>query len=558
MERVVSLPALLDVALLIVTAKAAERVLGRLGLHAAVACTLAGAVLGPLAGVVEPTAATGLLLSAGAVAFFFIVGLDEIDVPGFLAAARGRYLAAAALAVGVAVLAGLAVTADLAGAGFNLGLDLDAALALAGILALSSVGVVSAVLAGKGLLRELVGLRLFTTVIIAEALALLLVAATISGFDHGRGAVGVLAQLATIAGFALAVRVFAATLLPRGGSLLRRLPGAPLLSFALLAGSLALAAVAAGAIGLNGLLGALLLGACLSDLPHRTRDDLLPGVRRAADAVFVPLLFASAGLHLDLSFAGLPAAAIAALVCIPLAGKFAGALLGARLAGLDTPFAVAMGLMAKGTTEIALLAVLLQTGAIGREVFSLLVLVMFGYILLAPRALGAALDRAGARERPARPRMVLPSFARHALAGVTVNAVLDRTRVYPGPELPVRRFLEAWTVPYQYDYLVVEDGAPAGIVSLSKLRAVAGGPGAAAPLRDVLRQRMPRAWPDEPIDDVLQRMAGHWVTVVPVLDRDSGALLGTVTSHDLLDLVALMDEIEDEVQRQAGDRPAGS
>ena len=41
-----------------------------------------------------------------------------------------------------------------------------------------------------------------------------------------------------------------------------------------------------------------------------------------------------------------------------------------------------------------------------------------------------------------------------------------------------------------------------------------------------------------------------WVTVVPVLDRDSGEFLGTVTSHDLLDLVALMDEIEDEVQRQ--------
>ena len=477
--------ALLDIGLLIVAAKVSERVLGRLGLHTAVACTLAGALLGPLAGIVEPTGVIPLLLGAGAVVFFFIVGLDEIDVPGVIAAARGRYFAAAAVSVGVAVLAALLVTSDLSGAGFALGLDFYAALALAGVLALSSVGVVSRVLAGKGLLKDHAGLRMFTAVIIAEALALLLVAATISRFDYGLVAIG-----------------------------------------------------------------ALVLGASVSGLPHRMRADILPGVRRAADALVVPLFFAAAGLHLDLSFSALPAATIAAVVCIPLAGKFAGALVGARLAGLDTPFAVATGQMAKGATEIAFLVVLLQSGAIGRGVFSLLVLVMFGYILLGPPAIGAALDRTRARERPARPRMVLPSFARHALAGVTVNSVLDRTRAYPGPELPVRSFLDEWTVPYQYDYLVVEDGAPAGIVSLSKLRSVADRQGADAPLGDVIRRRMPRAWPDEPIDDVLQRMAGHWVTVVPVVDRDSGEFLGTVTSHDLLDLVALMDEIEEEVQQQ--------
>ena len=241
-----------------------------------------------------------------------------------------------------------------------------------------SAGVVSGVLAGKGLLKELVGLRMLTTVSVAETLALLLVVATISRFDYCLGAIG-----------------------------------------------------------------GLVLGASLSGLPHRMRDDILPGVRRAADAFFVPLFFASAGLYLDLSFLALPAATIAALVCIPLAGKFAGALLGARLAGLDTPFAVATGQMAKGATEIALLVVLLESGAIGGEVFSLPVLVMFGCILLAPRA-----------------------------------------------------------------------------------------------------------WPDEPIDDVLQRMAGHWMTVAPVTDPRTGDFLGTVTSHDLLDLVALIDEIEDEVQRQ--------
>ena len=196
-----------------------------------------------------------------------------------------------------------------------------------------------------------------------------------------------------------------------------------------------------------------MLGASLSGLPHRLRDDMLPGMRRAADAFFVPLFFASAGLQLDLSFLALPAATIAALVCIPL-------------------------------------------------------------------------------------------------AGVTVNSVLDPTRAYPGSEASIESFLAEWTVPNQYDYLVVDDGVPAGVVALSKARAMRDASRADAPLRDALRRRMPQASPDEPIDDVLQRMAGHWMTVAPVTDPRTGDFLGTVTSHDLLDLVALMDEIEDEVQRQ--------
>ena len=541
---------LLDIGLLIAAAKIAEQLLGRLGLHPAVACTLAGAVLGPLTGIVQPLEAADILLFAAAFVFL-VVGLDEVDLPGFLAAARGRYLVAAGFAAGAAVLAALAVTSDLWGIG--LGLRLPVALALAGVLALSSVAIASGVLAGKGLLKEQTGLRVFTTVIIAETLVLLLVAATISGFDRVPAVGGAAVQLGKMAGFALAVWIAAAKLLPRAGELLRRVPGAAALNFALLAGSLALAAAAAEAIGMHGFLGALLLGASLSGLPHRLRDGMLPGMRRFAEAWQTPLFFATAGVHLDASFLGLPAAVVAALVCVPLAGKFVGAVAGARLAGLDTPLAVAAGMLAKGPTEIAFLAVMAASGAIRPDVYSLLVFVMFGYLLLAPPAIGAALDRARAPERPAPPRMVLPSFARHALAGVKVSSVLDRTRAYPGTDVSIDSFLSDWTVPNQYDYLVVDDGVPVGILPLSKARAMRDSARADAPLRDALRRRMPQASPDEPIDDVLQRMAGHWMTVAAVMDPRTGEFLGTVTSHDLLDLVALMDEIEDEVQRQGAE-----
>ena len=44
-------------------------------------------------------------------------------------------------------------------------------------------------------------------------------------------------------------------------------------------------------------------------------------------------------------------------------------------------------------------------------------------------------------------------------------------------------------------------------------------------------------------------MTNHSLTVIPVVDADSGEFLGTVTSHDVLDLVVLMDEIETELKK---------
>lgn len=70
-----------------------------------------------------------------------------------------------------------------------------------------------------------------------------------------------------------------------------------------------------------------------------------------------------------------------ALALVPVAGKFAGAFIRAFVTRLEAPLATASGLMAKGVAEIALLLVPLHTSAIDQGLFSLLVLVMFVYIL---------------------------------------------------------------------------------------------------------------------------------------------------------------------------------
>ena len=546
--------ALLHIGLLIVVAKLTEGVLHRFGLVSIVAYTLAGVLLGPVTGIVEPTRDIQLFLSVGVFVLFFLIGIDELDLPGFMATVGGRYFMVGVLSVVVPVLASLIVTSDLLPVDFALGLEFDKALCLAGVLSLSSLGVVAKVLADKGLLKELIGLRIFTVVIIAEVSSLLVVGVTIGEHERGLSAAGVFVLLTEVVGFAVITWFISAKLLPQVIGLLQRFLNVPELSFGLLFGGLFLVVVGAEEIGLHGSLGALLFGASLSGLPNRMRRDIMPGMRSIAEGLFVPLFFASAGLHLDFSFASLPAETIAALVLIPMLGKLAGAFISIYVARLDTPFVLTTGLMAKGVAEIALLIVLYESGVIGHDVFSLLVLLMLGYILLMPQIIGLAISRAKASDPPERPSVVPPVFARHALDGVRVGSVTDRTRAYPGSALSVQSFSDDWTVPNQYDYLVVDDGVPVGVVSLSRLRFLRKDAWPHTPLREVLRRNIPQAWPDEPVDDVLERMADHSLTVIPIMEQESGRFLGTVTSDEVLDLALLIDEVQDEVRRRDGEK----
>ena len=271
-----------------------------------------------------------IVLSIGIFIFFFLIGLEELDIRGFLSAVRGRLFLAAVLSVTISLLVSLAVTTDFP---FDLGLNLEftQALGLAGVLSLSSLGVVAKVLVDEGRLKETVGVQMFPAVIIAELLALFVVGFAIS--EHGGTEAHLyemnLADVARIIGeiflFAAATWFLSATILRKLIVLLQGILDVPHLSFGLLLGGLFLVVVGAEGAGLHGSLGALLFGAALSTLPYQVRRDLMPGLRGSAEGLFVPLFFASAGLNLTFDFLSLPVTTILALVFLPLAGKFVAA-----------------------------------------------------------------------------------------------------------------------------------------------------------------------------------------------------------------------------------------
>ena len=532
--------ALLSIGVLIVVAKLSEGLLRRLRVNSIVAYTAAGIVLGPMTGLIEPSGEIQILLGIGIFLLFFLIGLDELDISGFMAAVRGRLFIAAVLSVLIPLLAVMTVTSNLVH-DFGLGLDFTASIALAGILSLTSLGLVAKVLVDEGHLRHPIGIRIFTTALIAELLALLLVGFTIGEHTHQLSWGGIFGLLMQIAGFTAVTWGLASRVIPPLIMLLRCFLYVPQLSIGLILGGLFLTVAGAAKMGLHGSLGALLFGAALSGMPHQMRQDILPGMRSTAEGLFIPLFFAAAGLHLNLSFIELPGVTIAALVFVPLVGKFAGGLIGALVARLDAPVALATGLMAKGVAEVALLLVLLETGVIGGDIFSLLVLIMFGYILLTPPAINAVMRRARTAARPASsesdPDPLPPSLARFALDDITVADIFDRTRDHPDTALSVRAFADRWIVPHQQDYVIVDEGALAGVVSLRMLRYLPKESWSDTRLDRILQRDPPVAAPDEPVEDVLQRMTESSLTVMPVVDRESGKFVGAITSQEILDLI---------------------
>ncbi len=533
---------LLSLGVLIIAAKLAEGLFRRLRLNAIIAYAAVGILLGPAlqsAGVwhVEVTGHIELLLTLGVFIFFFLIGLDEIDISSFVQSLRGHYFLAAMLSVLFSLGISMVVTT---GAVYDFGIDLELteALALAGILSMTSLGIVAKVLSDEGRLREPIGLQIFTVVVISELITLLLIGFSIGEHVHEVSVTGILILVGKVVGFTAVSWALSSRVLPPMVALLQRVIQVPQLSLGLLLGVLFLMVDAAELFGLHGTLGALLFGASLAGLPYQVRREIMPGLRSTAEGLFVPLFFASAGLHFTFSFVGLPVWTMLALALIPLFGNFIGAFIGAYVSRLTVPYAVASGLMGKGVAEIALLLVLRESGTIHESVFSFLVLVMFGYILFMPQAISFAVSKASRVVDPATSLRNLPSgTVLFALDDVTVDDILDTTRRLPNVSVSVREFTERWAVPQQYDYVVVDGESLAGIVSMGAFRYLPKSEWPSALLGDIVRKETPVAFPDEPAEDVLQRMTEHGLSAIPVMDQETDTVLGSVRLGDVVELM---------------------
>jgi Kef-type K+ transport system membrane component KefB/nucleotide-binding universal stress UspA family protein len=136
--------------------------------------------------------------------------------------------------------------------------------------------------------------------------------------------------------------------------------------------------VATQALGIEAVLGAFVAGVVL----HRSRfqqQEVLHHVESITDSFLAPVFFATAGLRVDLTLLGEGDAMQWAFVVVVVAivAKFAGAFIGARLAGQSRRAATALGagLNARGALEIVIASVGLSLGVFTETAYTVIVIV---------------------------------------------------------------------------------------------------------------------------------------------------------------------------------------
>lgn len=136
--------------------------------------------------------------------------------------------------------------------------------------------------------------------------------------------------------------------------------------------------VATQALGIEAVLGAFVAGVVL----HRSRfqqEEVLHHLESVTATFLAPVFFATAGLRVDLGLLGKNnALAWAGLVIVvAIVAKFAGAYVGARLAGQSNRAACALGagLNARGALEIVIASVGLSLGVFNETAYTIIVIV---------------------------------------------------------------------------------------------------------------------------------------------------------------------------------------
>ena len=149
-------------------------------------------------------------------------------------------------------------------------------------------------------------------------------------------------------------------------------------------------------IGVHTVLGAFVAGVLIGESPILTRhiDEQLRGL---ITALFAPVFFGAAGLSADLTILKDPQILLLTLGLIAIAsvGKFGGAFIGGKLGGLNRreSLAVALGMNARGSTEVIIATIGLSLGALSQNLFTMIVAMAVITTMIMPPTLRWALQR---------------------------------------------------------------------------------------------------------------------------------------------------------------------
>ncbi len=389
---------LLQLLIILGTARLCGLVLRHLGQPAVVGEMAAGFVLGPVvmgalfpqahALLFAPETLPGLssLSQLGLVLFMFVVGA-ELRAPDGVRAQLRSAGAVGVLGVAVPMALGVAVAwplyPDLAPAGVGFW---PFALFMAAAMSITAFPVMARILKDRHMTRTPLGRLALGSAAIADVFAWIMLAIVVSLIGKGGG----LGVIKTTLGLLALVALVFGVLKPLFAWLLRRhaadgRPGLMPLT-ALVLGAVGCAALTEW-LGLHAVFGAFLFGACLPR-DDRLLQTLVERIEFPALVLLMPIFFALAGLNTSAeAFASTGLAALALILVVAIVGKMAGGAAGARLAGYRwrDSFAVGSLMNARGLMELIVMKVGLDAGLIGPELFTmLLVMALLTTVMTGP------------------------------------------------------------------------------------------------------------------------------------------------------------------------------
>jgi Kef-type K+ transport system membrane component KefB len=379
-------PLLLQLVVILGTARLLSLLLRHLGQPPVVGEMTAGIVLGPIvfgalapalhAHVFEPSSLAALdgLSQVGLVLFMFIVGA-ELRLPH---GARQQLVAAgwiSVMSVLVPMAFGIGAAALLYERFAPAGIEFPTfALFMASAMSITAFPIMARILKERGMTHSLIGRLSLTSAAMADVLAWIMLALVVVLADAGR-------DWSRFRTMMLGLGLLVAAVFALGRPLLTRLvarfagdgqPEGPMLAM-LLIGTFA-CAYATKSLGVHPVFGAFLFGAALP------RDDrllaaLIERVEHIAIIVLMPIFFALAGLNTTAAaFVGAGFSAMLIVLAAAVGGKLLGGAAGARIAGYPwrTAFAVGSLMNARALMELIVMKVGLDAGVIGRELFTML------------------------------------------------------------------------------------------------------------------------------------------------------------------------------------------
>lgn len=151
------------------------------------------------------------------------------------------------------------------------------------------------------------------------------------------------------------------------------------------------------ALNIEAVLGAFFMGILFGRMP-RLPAEVVRKVESVTLAIFAPIFFAVAGLKVNIAPLLKPDLLVITLLVIAVAtfGKVVGAYTGVRLLAKKdhwTALALGSGLNARGAMEIIVATIGLQIGVLTQEMFSMIVIMAMATSLMAPPALRWALSK---------------------------------------------------------------------------------------------------------------------------------------------------------------------